>query len=68
MIASLDAVDVAGKVVFVRVDFNVPLTHGDEGVVIADDTRIRASLPTLQALQERLSPPLCFGLCCLAYP
>ena len=53
MIASLDAVDVAGKVVFVRVDFNVPLTHGDEGVVIADDTRIRASLPTLQALQER---------------
>lgn len=49
----LAQLDVAGRVVFVRSDLNVPLARDGERVVITDDGRIRASLPTIESLRER---------------
>jgi phosphoglycerate kinase len=48
-VRSLDDLDVDGKRVLVRVDFNVPL----DGERITDDARIRAALPTIEALRQR---------------
>jgi phosphoglycerate kinase len=45
----LDSLDVAGRVVLLRADLNVPL----DGTTITDDGRIRASLPTINRLRER---------------
>lgn len=51
---TIEDIDVQGKKVFVRVDFNVPLSSKDpqDNITVTDDTRIRASLPTLNYLLD----------------
>jgi phosphoglycerate kinase len=46
---TVEDVDVAGRRIFLRVDFNVPLTKGGE---IAEDARIRGVLPTIELLRK----------------
>jgi phosphoglycerate kinase len=52
---SVKDLDLAGKKVFLRVDFNVPL---DENLNIGDDTRIKAALPTINYIIEKGGMPI----------
>ena len=49
---SVRDLEVRGKRVLVRVDFNVPIEERDARVRITDDTRVRAALPTIKWLRE----------------
>lgn len=52
---TIDDIDLSGKKVLVRVDFNVPLSSKDpnDDITVTDDMRIRAALPTLKAILDK---------------
>src|ERR1700737_531371 len=50
---SVRDVDVRGKRVLTRVDFNVPIKENGDEIEITDDTRIREALPTINYLREQ---------------
>jgi phosphoglycerate kinase len=54
-IRSVESLELKGKRVFLRVDFNVPMNEGQ----VTDDTRIRGALKTIQYLQSQGAKVLC---------
>ena len=54
---TLNDVDVKGKKVLVRVDFNVPIKEG----VITDDNRIKAAIPTLKYVLDKVGKVIAFS-------
>ena len=55
MVRYIDELQLTGKRVFIRVDFNVPL---DDAQQITDDTRIKEALPTIRAVLKAGGKPL----------
>ena len=53
-VSNIDVSELQGKTVFVRADLNAPRSKSDSSI-ITDDTRIRATIPTLELLVKGLS-------------